>query len=341
MAGPEPRAWIGASATAAASSTPPPEVTISTRPPKPASRRRPSSPRRYSLITGFNEASMHVDDARLYSRMDGLSRCESVYGTPGRCSSSRSPTRASWTGFAIDQSRQTPTASTSRASRHAQSSTTACSSSGFTTSPAAPSRSGTWKVSARGTYGSGHGRVKLNGSVRPPSRKSSTSGWPSVVRNAVRAIVPVRTALIARVVAWRKTEPRASRSSPSAPAAAASTSSPPCTGSSGVVALLNRCSVPSSPSTTRSVNVPPVSTASLTAPRRSRVEDFRVLREAESSPPDVHLEHAGGIVAVASLERVEEQPVLDEGQVDDLRVKAEVGAPVRLGDVPEDLDDRE
>ena len=46
--------------------------------------------------------------------------------------------------------------------------------------------------------------MKLKGSVRPPSRKSSTSGWPAVVRNAVRAVVPVRIALIARVVPWTK-----------------------------------------------------------------------------------------------------------------------------------------
>ena len=34
------------------------------------------------------------------------------------------------------------------------------------------------------------------------------SGWPSVVRNAVRAVLPVRIALIARVVPWMKVSPR-------------------------------------------------------------------------------------------------------------------------------------
>ena len=51
-------------------------------------------------------------DVRRYSRMIGLSRCESVYGTPGSSSSSSSPRRSSCSGLAIDQSRETATAST-------------------------------------------------------------------------------------------------------------------------------------------------------------------------------------------------------------------------------------
>ena len=34
-------------------------------------------------MSGFSEASMAVDEARRYSRMIGLSACESVYGRPG------------------------------------------------------------------------------------------------------------------------------------------------------------------------------------------------------------------------------------------------------------------
>ena len=37
-------------------------------------------------MSGFSDASMAVDEARRYSRMIGLSACESVYGTPGACS---------------------------------------------------------------------------------------------------------------------------------------------------------------------------------------------------------------------------------------------------------------
>ena len=62
-------------------------------------------------ISGFSEASMQVAEARRYSRRIGLRRCDSVNGTPGRCSASSSPTRISWAGLAIDQRRQTPTAS--------------------------------------------------------------------------------------------------------------------------------------------------------------------------------------------------------------------------------------
>ena len=56
---------------------------------------------------------MAVDEARRYSRMIGLSACESVYGTPGRCWAISSPTRCSCAGLTIDQSRQTAIASTS------------------------------------------------------------------------------------------------------------------------------------------------------------------------------------------------------------------------------------
>jgi hypothetical protein len=34
-------------------------------------------------MTGFSEASMHVEEARRYSRRIGFSRCDSVIGTPG------------------------------------------------------------------------------------------------------------------------------------------------------------------------------------------------------------------------------------------------------------------
>ena len=64
-------------------------------------------------MTGFSEASIAADEARRYSRIAGLRRCDSVYGTPGRCSSSSSPTRSSCAGLTTDQSRQTATASIS------------------------------------------------------------------------------------------------------------------------------------------------------------------------------------------------------------------------------------
>ena len=149
--------WIGAAATSRASSAPPDEVTTSTRPAKPASRSRCSTVSMYAVITGLSEASMQVEEARRYSRTHGLSWCESVTGTPGRCSARSSPTRSSCAGLTIDHSRQTATASTPRSRSVPSSATSAGSSSGFSTPPSGPIRSGTSKVSERGTYGSGYG----------------------------------------------------------------------------------------------------------------------------------------------------------------------------------------
>ena len=95
---------------------------------------------------------MQVDDARRYSRSVGLSWCESVSGTPGRCSASSSPTRSSWAG--IDDRPQQADADRLdllAAQRARSRAIAAASSSGCTTSPAASIRSGISKVSARGT----------------------------------------------------------------------------------------------------------------------------------------------------------------------------------------------
>src|SRR5260370_25373584 len=106
--------------------------------------------------------------------------------------------------------------------------------------------------------------LKLNTSCRPPSRSTRMSGWPCVTSSAVRAVVPVTMALIARVVPWINMLPRPSslaRVSPVASAAACRLSRTPMMGSCGVVCALNMRRLPSSSSTTRSVKVPPVSTA--------------------------------------------------------------------------------
>ena len=100
--------------------------------------------------------------------------------------------------------------------------------------------------------------------MRPPSRTTRTSGCPWVVRKAVRAVRPVMIALMACVVPWMKRSalPRSAfieREKLSA--ATPSTSRIPRTGSSGVVAVLNMWRTPLSSSSTRSVKVPPVSTA--------------------------------------------------------------------------------
>jgi len=77
--------------------------------------------------------------------------------------------------------------------------------------------------------------------MRPPSRITRMSGWPRLVRKAVRAVLPVRMALIARVVPWMNRSVRPSRvstASPRSAAASASAANSPRTGSSGVVDAL-------------------------------------------------------------------------------------------------------
>src|SRR3954465_9061891 len=127
-------------------------------------------------------------------------------------------------------------------------------------------RSSISNVRARGTYGSGYSRACSNGSSRPPMRNTSTSGCPAVVRKAVLAAVFVRIALVARVVPWMTVSQRLSRSPAESPAAVAArliASRMPSIGSWGVVGALCSVSRPSACLTTTSVNVPPVSIASL------------------------------------------------------------------------------
>ena len=198
--GPEFSREIGAAAPACASITPPCEVTTSVRPANPACAIRCDSVSRYAVIIGLSEASMQADEARRYSRSVGFNWCDSVKGTPGRCSRSSSPTRSSCAGSAIDQSRHTATASTSRRRIAAIATSTSSSSSGANSPPSASIRPPISQVSERGMYGSGDATVKLKASARPPSRSVSTSGWPAVVRNAVRAVLLVSTAFRACVV---------------------------------------------------------------------------------------------------------------------------------------------
>ena len=83
-------------------------------------------------------------------------------------------------------------------------------------SPSASMRSRISNVSQRGTYGSGYG-ICLNGSGLPPSRTSRMSGKPSVVKKAVRAVLPSTIAFVARVVPYVSTSVWASRASTESP----------------------------------------------------------------------------------------------------------------------------
>ena len=94
---------------------------------------------------------MQHDEARRYSRSDGLSWCDRVTGTPGSRSASTAATCSSWAGLTIDHSRQTATASTPAAFSRSAMSCTEAATSGRTMRPSAPIRSSTSKVSERGT----------------------------------------------------------------------------------------------------------------------------------------------------------------------------------------------
>ena len=214
-------------------------------------------------MSGLSEASMAAAEARRYSRMIGLIRCERVTGRPGSASAISSATRSSWAGLAVDHSRHTATASTPRAGRPASVARTAASSSGISTSPSAVIRSVIPNVRRRGMYGSAGGRVKSYGASRPPSRRTRTSPKPSVTSSAVVAVAPSRIALVARVVEYRNRSVLARISSPvrpSCPAASARDSARPWRGSWRVVIALPRVSPPLSLATTTSVQVPPMST---------------------------------------------------------------------------------
>ncbi len=165
---------------------------------------------------------MTVEEARRYSRTTGLSWCDSVTGTPGRRSASSSPTRSSWAGLTVAHSRQTPIASTSCRSQASIASSTDCSSSCVKTAPSESTRSASSKVSQRGTYGGGYS-IGVKGPILPPSRSSSVSGKPAVVRKAVRAVFPSTIAFVERVVPYAKRDVR-----PSSSATLSPSSSPSC-----------------------------------------------------------------------------------------------------------------
>ncbi len=93
-------------------------------------------------MSGLRDASIAADDVRRYSRMIGLRRAESVYGMPGSSRSMSEPISSSCAGLAIDQSRDTATASTSAAATSRSTATASASSSACTTAPSDEMRSG-------------------------------------------------------------------------------------------------------------------------------------------------------------------------------------------------------
>jgi hypothetical protein len=144
--------------------------------------------------------------------------------------------------------------------------------SGATTEPLRSIRSSTPWMAERGTSGSALAN-RATFTISPSDRPATfwtvrpmmiASSWPRVVSSAVLAPVRVIRMFVATVVPWAKivVSPSSdSVSSPSRPAASATAPSTPSSKSGGVEGDLARTTVPSLSTTTQSLKVPPLSTA--------------------------------------------------------------------------------
>ena len=174
-------------------------------------------------------------------------------------------TRSSCAGLTIDQSRQTATASAPEALRVSA----IAASDARLVERDEDAALGVDALRGSRTSGSA-GRTAADtgsgGTARAcrPRAASRTSGNPSVVKNAVRAVLPSTIAFVARVVPYVKTSVCASSSGTVRPSSGASCCEPLArcsrTRARTSVSALARCSTPASSATTTSVNVPPVST---------------------------------------------------------------------------------
>ena len=63
-----------------------------------------------------------------------------------------------------------------------------------------------------------------------------------------------------------------------------------------------------------------------------------MLGQSEPGAADVHFEHPSGVFSIATIQSIEQEPMLDECERNDLGVEAEVGAPIRFSNVPEALE---
>ena len=159
---------------------------------------------------------------------------------------------------------------------------TAASSSGRRTAPCTSMRSGTVKRSSRGTSGRDLTMLMSYWSKRPSSAISITSRKPSVAMSAVRAPLRSMMALVASVVPCTNT-PMSPNVRPASASALRAPSMTATSGSRGVVSSLATCRRPPL-SSTMSVNVPPMSTASRAARRFSLMIVVRLFGSAPIRP---------------------------------------------------------
>ena len=256
-AGPESSIAAGWAAACSSVATPPEEsITCgSGRPAASAAWRRRA---RYLRVGGPSAASTVAVVARSNSRTSAATSCEATTNASGSAARSSSATRASCAGSRNANRRHTATASTrARASRRAARSTLA-SSSGLITScgPIRSSTSTHRPRSTTGDVGASCSRYRLGRAWRP---RKSRSRKPFVVTSAVRARRRSSRALVATVDPCTKCA-----TSPGATPARSSTSRAASTTPSSWLRVLRTLAVtiPSRPTSTASVNVPPTSTPS-------------------------------------------------------------------------------
>src|SRR2546425_11256855 len=247
---------------------------------------------------------------RSYSRKAGSTSWLAVTGIPGSAPRSAVATQRSCSGCRNAKRNATVTASGASARTAPTTRSTSRSASG-SSAPPGPMRSATPTTWSRATSGGGGSRARSYSDARSWRRSHSRSSNPSVVTSTTRAPRRSSRAVVAMVVACTST------SIAVAPVPSRSTArNIPTAGSSGVVVTFRTCSVPSTPSATRSVNVPPTSTPTrtVTAPppncglwiadcgfragrslaRQSAIRNSQsaISRRAPRSPP-LHHQHAG------------------------------------------------
>ena len=156
-AGPEATSPTGSSAAIAAVVTPPFDCIRCSGVATPSPSRRRASRRTYAPAGGSSAALSAVVLARTYSRTSGATALDSVTGTPGSASRSRSATRRSCAGSRNEKSSATATASTPSAASAAAAARTSSSSSGASSRPSGPIRPPTPWQRSRGITGGGCG----------------------------------------------------------------------------------------------------------------------------------------------------------------------------------------
>jgi len=194
-------------------------------------------------------------------------------------------TRNSCSGRLNDHRKHTPIASTPAATSRLIADSTCASLSGTTTSPKQSTRSATPSISRFGTIGSGFAlsgkcttlRISREVTPREPRMMWIASSWPRVVISPTRAPFLCISVFVPTVVPCVSTSIRRQKRPKGRPrrsAATRSEASMPAEKLPGVDGALVAVMQPSAPSTTQSVNVPPMSTPTRKPATRSPLTKY-------------------------------------------------------------------